>query len=380
MHEVTRLLAELVARPSIFPPGSTATISRYIADTLRVAGYVVEVHSRLPGVDNVVARLGQGAPVVAFNCHIDTIAPGAGWQTDPYALTRTGENRYAGLGAVNCKGSAATHLWLAAEVARAGGPTRGTLVFSFVGDEESLGPNGTKLLADIGAFVPDQLVVAAPTSNCLMIEERGVLWARLTTNGRGAHAGEPSAGDNAIGRMIRLLGHLDRFQTTQLAGRIEGGHHSTLSIGTIAGGANTNVVPAQCEATIDRRLLPSTETVTAAMTELESVLSAAGEPTGSWKLELLTGTKGFHMSPDQPLVRGFAEAIAAVTGRAAELRLPIGASDARFLAASGVQIVIFGPGDGSEGHAANESIDERELVEACAIEYAVIRQLLGVSP
>ena len=211
-----------------------------------------------------------------------------------------------------------------------------------------------------------------------MIEERGVLWARLTTNGRGAHAGEPSAGDNAIGRMIRLLGHLDRFQTTQLAGRIEGGHHSTLSIGTIAGGANTNVVPAQCEATIDRRLLPSTETIAGAMTELESVLTAAGEPSGSWTLEQLTGTNGFRMSPEQPLVRGFCDAVTEVTGRAAEFRVPIGASDARFFAASGMQIVIFGPGDGHEGHAANESIDERDLVDACAIQYAVIRRVLGV--
>ncbi|MEO7403711.1 MAG: M20/M25/M40 family metallo-hydrolase [Burkholderiales bacterium] len=375
---MTRLLGELVARPSVYPPGATASVAKYIADTLRAVGYAVEVHSRLPGVDNVVARIGSGAPVVAFNCHIDTIAPGGEWQTEPYVLTSTGAGRYAGLGAVNCKGSAATHLWLAAEVARAGGPAQGTLVFSFVGDEESLGPNGTKLLAELGAFVPDQLVVAAPTSNALMIEERGVLWARLVTTGRAVHAGDPSAGDNAIGRMTRLLAQLERFQASQLAGRHEGSHHSTLSIGTIAGGANTNVVPAHCEATLDRRLLPSSETVTAAMAELEAVLAAAGEPAGSSTLELVTGTNGFRMSPDQPLVRGFADAISGVTGRAAEIRVPIGASDARFLAASGVQIVIFGPGDGHQGHAANEAIDERELVEACEIQYAVIRKSLGV--
>jgi acetylornithine deacetylase/succinyl-diaminopimelate desuccinylase len=189
MHEVTRLLAELVARSSITPPGDTSSVCAFIAQTLREAGYKVGVHSRSPGVDNVVASIGSGAPVLAFNSHIDTVAPDTGWNTDPFTLTTTGSGRYAGLGAVNCKGSAAAQLWLAQQVAAAGGPARGTLVFTFAGDEERLGPDGTQYLAEAGLFKPDMLVMAAPTSNTLMVEERGVLWARLTTQGRAAHAG-----------------------------------------------------------------------------------------------------------------------------------------------------------------------------------------------
>ena len=54
-------------------------------------------------------------------------------------------------------------------------------------------------------------------------------------------------------------------------------------------------------------------------------------------------------------------------------------SDARFLSDSGAQIVIFGPGDDREGHAANESLDESELDAACRIQLAVVRELLGVA-
>ena len=126
MHEVTRLLAGLVARSSITPPGDTSAVCGFVAQTLREAGYKVGVHARSPGVDNVVASMGTGAPVLAFNSHIDTVAPDGGWETDPFTLTATGGGRYAGLGAVNCKGSAAAQLWLAQQVAASGGPARGT--------------------------------------------------------------------------------------------------------------------------------------------------------------------------------------------------------------------------------------------------------------
>ncbi len=377
MSEVVQLLAELVARPSTTPPGSTASICEFIAATLRAAGYAVEIHSRAPGVDNVVARLGQGEPVLAFNSHVDTVAPGSGWTTDPYVLTPKADGRHAGLGAVNCKGSAATQLWVAQAVARAGGPSRGTLVFSFVGDEERLGPDGTQFLAAAGHLRPDMLVMAAPTSNTLMVEERGVLWARLSTHGRAAHAGDPSAGDNAVLRMARLALHLQRFATDRLAARRLGAHHSTLNIGTITGGANTNVVPDHCVVTLDRRLLPDEENIASAMDELQQVLAAASEPAASWQLERITGTEGFRMSPEQPLVRAFGAAVKAVTRRAPEFRVPVGASDARFLSGGGAQIVIFGPGDEREGHAANETVEESSLTDACAIQHAVVRELLG---
>jgi acetylornithine deacetylase/succinyl-diaminopimelate desuccinylase-like protein len=178
--------------------------------------------------------------------------------------------------------------------------------------------------------------------------------------------------------MARLLGHLRGTLGPRLAERRLGAHQSTLNIGTIAGGANTNVVPATCTATLDRRLLPRDENVDAAMAEMHGVLGAAGEPADSWQLELMTGTNGFRMSPEQPLVAAFGAAVQRASGRAPEFRVPVGASDARFLSDSGAQIVIFGPGDDRQGHAANEAIDEAELMGACEIQLEVVRELLGL--
>src|SRR5690606_6783631 len=143
-------------------------------------------------------------------------------------------------------------------------------------------------LRDTGAVRPDMLVLGGPTGLELIVEERGVMWARVTAFGCAAHAGEPAAGDNAIDRLLRLIAALDRELRPRLAGRIAGTKRSTVNLGRIEGGRNTNVVPDRAWAEFDRRLLPA-ERVEAAFDEMQAILDAAGEPAGTWSFELLTG-------------------------------------------------------------------------------------------
>ena len=173
------LLAELIAIPSTTPPGDTQAICEAAGEHFKAAGYEVSMPMRTPPIANLVARLGEGSPCVAFNAHIDTVGTGdrAAWRTDPFAATLERGCIY-GLGANNCKGSAAVHLWLADEIARRGGPRLGSVVFVLAGDEERLGPEGTAFLREEGLIEPDALVLGSPTENQIIIEERGILWGR----------------------------------------------------------------------------------------------------------------------------------------------------------------------------------------------------------
>ncbi|MES2537062.1 MAG: M20/M25/M40 family metallo-hydrolase [Pseudomonadota bacterium] len=375
------LLECLVGIPSTFPPGDSSAICSQIATMLEGWGYDVEIASRASGVDNVIARLASdtAGPCVVFNSHIDTVGVGkrADWFTPPFELTPVSTQRLAGLGAANCKGSAATHLWLAQLLAQRGGPQRGEVVFTFVADEENLGPNGTRYLAEAGLVRPDLLILGAPTANQLVVRERGVMWVRVDAFGRGAHAGAPGAGDNAILRLLRLLAHLQSRFDQLLPARSAGQLQSTFNIGTIAGGENTNVVPAQASATLDRRLLPQTENVQAAFDEILALLAQAGEPAGSYRTELLTGTNGFSARADGPLVQAFQHSAGAAFGATLELIEAIGASDGRYFADSKMEIINFGPGEGDQGHAPNESVAVDQLEQACRILAGVLEQLTG---
>ncbi len=372
------ILTDLVALRSDYPPGDTGAICAYAAKRLARAGYRVETHTDVAPFVNVVARLGSGRPRIVFNAHADTVAADDrdAWASDPLrAEVRDG--RLYGLGAANCKASMAVQIWLAEALAAAGsvGDT-GEVVFTFVGDEEAIGPNGMGYLRNAGLVQPDVLVFGATTDNQLIVAERGVMWVRITAQGRAAHAGDPGAGDNAIERMLRLLAALARELEPRLATRRDGEMASTTNIGLIRGGHNTNAVPSRCSVEIDRRLLPD-EDVETAFAEIREILEGAGEPAGSFSVELLLGSNGFKARRDGPAVTAFRSAIEARTGAPARFYNAMGVSDGRHFAADGIEIVGFGPGAGTEGHAANESVAVRQVVDAALICRDVTERLLG---
>lgn len=375
--DILGYLRALVAIPTAYPPGDTTAMAAYLFDVLSSMGYDTQIHRREAGQDNVVAKLGSGSPSLVFNVHVDTVDAGdvALWHTPPLEVTEIDGTVY-GLGVANCKGSGAVQLWLAQEIARRGGPARGEVVFTFVADEESLGPNGMKFLCESGVVQPDMLLLGAPTDNSVTNAERGVLWAELTAHGRSAHAGQPEDGDNAILRMVRVLDRLHRDLSDRLATRQANGMQSTMNVGLIQGGRNNNVVPSRCTAQIDRRLLPS-ETVDAAFEELRAMVASVGEPAGSVEARLLLGTNGFSCGTDRPLIAGLIAAIETVRGEPASFSSGIGVSDGRHMADSGIEIVNFGPGVGSEGHASNESVTLASLQQSARVLEHLCSALLG---
>ncbi|TAJ98140.1 MAG: M20 family peptidase [Reyranella sp.] len=377
--ELVAILSDLIALPSPYPPGTSVEICAYTAKRLKKAGYKVEIATHKKGVDNVVARMKGKAkgPVIAFNAHVDTVGVGerANWKSDPYKALVKGGLVY-GLGAGNCKGSMAVQIWIAEEIARRGGPASGELIFTFVADEENLGPEGMEYLRKSGKVRPDALILGAQTENNLIVAERGVMWARLTTKGRAAHAGNPAAGDNAILRMMRLVGALSSYYDKALADRVSGAKKSTVNIGMFHGGHNTNVVPSACTVEIDRRLLPN-EKVKDAFKELKKVVDSVGEPKTTYGVEFLTGTNGFFAPENGAAVGAFEAAVKAYSGRKVKFLNATGVSDGRYYADDDIEIINFGPGSGAQGHAANESVPIAEMVDAAHIQLDVVKRLLG---
>ena len=364
-EELLALLGDLVALPSTYPPGDTSRISAYCRDFLAALGYRVDTVARTRGTDNVVARLGSGAPSLVFNAHSDTVGVGerGAWNTDPFKAVLKGGRVY-GLGAANCKASMAVHLWLAREISRAGKP-RGEVVFTFVGDEENLGADGMAYLREQGTVKPSTLIVAAPTLNRLVLEERGVMWVRATTRGKAAHAGAPHTGDSAILRMHTVIAALQKGFVPR---RSNTGQQSTVSIGRIRGGENINVVPDLCTIEVDRRLLPD-EDFDAAFAEMKSLLKGA-------EVELLTGTPGFSAPENGAGVKAFSESFRALTGRSVERLNVVGASDGRYFAKDGIEILVTGPGDGADSHIPNEFVELDQVVDAALIHRGAIERLI----
>ena len=378
-ESLTKELRNLIRFDTSYPPGDTTEIANYIYKILNECGYSVNIHEKEKGLANVVATMGEGSPSLVLNTHLDTVGPGdiKNWENNPFEATLDGNMLY-GLGAVNCKGSGAVQLWVARQIAKNGGPVKGQVTFTFVTDEESLGSNGTAFLREKKAISPDMLLIGAPTNNSIIIEERGVLWVEIVTTGKSAHAGEPHFGDNAINRMIRICDHLDKEMSRKLENRTYRSMRSTINLGKIEGGINTNVVPSLCRIEIDRRLLPE-EDNDEAFLEIQNVIKNSGEPESSFIIKKLRGTNGYSGKEDSDLVKSISKSYNKIVGSPIEFINAVGASDGRYFSCDDIEIVNFGPGIGSEGHSVNESVEIKKLLESALILNSALENILGIT-
>jgi len=366
------LLAALVRADSANPPGDTRKVADLIAARLREGSIDFHVLADEIRKPNVIARLGTGRPELLFTSHMDTVPAGnpKSWRHDPYGAEVVGTRMY-GRGAADAKASLVAML-AAMEALSSALPLRGTLTLTAVSDEEIGGVKGTEYLVDRGLLQPDHVVVGEITENRLAAAEKGVLWLRLTTHGRAAHGSTPWEGSNAISHMLRILGIIEQRVGARLAGlRHPLVPQPSLSIGTIRGGVATNVVPDWCEATLDRRTLPS-ESIPEALAEIERIVTELQreDPALQADVEVLQTGPPIETPLDAPLVRTAQDV-------ARELQLPtevVGyhqASDGRFFAERGVPTILFGPGDPEVAHTPDESVDLNDVISAARF-YAVL--------
>jgi acetylornithine deacetylase len=147
----------------------------------------------------------------------------------------------------------------------------------------------------------------------------------------------------------------------------------TVSVGTIRGGTQVNIVPAECEIEVDRRLLPD-ETNEQATAELLRELddlkrSAAGF---DYSLEEIERYPALEEDPKGPIASAVAAACAKVLGRATFAAAPWGANSGVFKSA-GIPCVLFGPGSIRQAHTRDEFVELGQVAQAVGVYAEVIR-------
>jgi acetylornithine deacetylase/succinyl-diaminopimelate desuccinylase family protein len=366
-------LATLVQAESENPPGNEASVGVIAADFCEELGLKVEVHEAVTGRPNVIARWEAGeGPTLAFCSHIDVVPAGdpSLWEVEPYGASIK-DGRLFGRGSSDAKGPIAAALEAVAILKAAGWEPRGTLELELVSDEESGGFKGAGWLVDEGIVHPDLAIVGEPTMLRVVRAQRGIAWSRITTKGVAAHGSAPERGVNAIDHMGAVIKEL-LSSVPDIDHPVVGG--PTLNIGTIHGGAKVNIIPASCVIEIDRRTIPG-ETNEDVIAQFEAAVERARSiyPDISAEIEIVDSGSPFELPADAPLVKTMVDAAMQATGREVEIIGFRGASDARFLAEAGADVIVFGPGDITLAHTAKESIDLDDL-ERGAMSYALAFQ------
>jgi len=319
------------------------------------------------GVKNlfIYKKFGDG-PHLSFAGHIDVVPAGEGWVSEPFeAFTKDGT--LYGRGASDMKSGLAAFLTAVKNTKN----FEGTLSLLLTSDEEGDATHGTveilKYLEDKNTL-PDLCIVAEPTcetefGDTIKVGRRGSINGKLKIIGRGGHAAYPQKAINPIslsGLLVNAIAdkHLDDgddfFSPSQLV------------ITDIRGGyQKTNVIPTEVTMMFNVRNSTSTN-----MDSVRTFVETAAKECSieNFELEISQGSIGFVAKKTEfasQSIELLSKCISEHTGITPKLSTSGGTSDARFVAAYGVDVMEFGPINATI-HAPNEcvSIDEIEKLTA----------------
>ena len=349
--DAVALTQALVRCPSVTPAEGGAIA--LLAGLLEAEGF--EVHRPAfsqpgtPDIENLYARIGEGAPALVFAGHTDVVPPGdeARWTHAPFGGEIVGDMLH-GRGAVDMKGGVAASVAAAVAYCRSSGgrPPRGSIAFLITGDEEGPAVNGTVKLLDWAKARGerfDHCILGEPTNpdalgDMIKIGRRGSLTGRIVVDGKQGHVAYPQLTDNPIPGMLALLAAL---KATPLDGGTEHFDPSNLEVTTVdVGNTATNVIPASVRAVFNVRFndLWSPDTLANAI----NARLAAAAPAGlRWSVAFdRTNSTAFLTEPG-PFVTFMVDAVERATGRRPRLSTTGGTSDARFIK-DHCQVLEFG--------------------------------------
>ena len=298
---------------------------------------------------NLLASLGKSHPVLCLNAHVDTVKA----TKKSMAKSSLKDNRLYGLGACDDKASLVAMIGVLKHIKEQNILLDGELDLLASVDEENmgLGAHGT---IDKG-YHCDLAIVGEPTSLELIIAHSGILFLQLFIPGVSTHGSSPWKGINAIEKMQAMIDQLEKKvrkrKTHPLVGK------PSLNLGYIQGGMAANIVPAECEAKIDIRVMPN-DSVDEVLQIAQELVKREG---GS--LKILRKNYPMQTPPEAKLVRTMQEIIAIP-----EVRGWRGwAESAPFRNRLQAETVVFGPGNLEQAHSDEEYVELEQVYTAYKI-------------
>jgi len=246
MTNIIELTKQLVSIPSwVDSKTNEIKIAEYIFDYLKNNSPLnVIKEAVIDGRFNILASNSRDIDCLLAG-HMDTVGIDNTWDTDPTTPIIIDEKLY-GRGATDMKSGLAAMMLLACQKELP--PNIG---FLFYIDEEYKFQGMNKFITDYGAIIKPKTIICLDGSELEIANGcRGLIEVQLEIIGKTAHAGTPENGISAIeaGYKIyqKLKEYLSAFEDPELG-------TTSINLGLISGGSAPNLVPGNCQLTLDIR-------------------------------------------------------------------------------------------------------------------------------
>jgi acetylornithine deacetylase/succinyl-diaminopimelate desuccinylase-like protein len=440
--EITRFLSDLIRINTTNPPGNETKAATFIAHYLAKDGVESEIVESAPGRGSIIARLkGSGEkPNLLLLSHLDVVAANpAEWSVDPFAGTVKDGYVY-GRGAYDMKGMTAVEVLSLLLLKRNKIPLKGDIVLAATADEEKGGEEGAGYLLRNhkdkvwcpyvlneggGLAIPQKKGNVYPVQTA----EKGILWFKIKAKGTPGHGSTPNTADNAIVRMNKVITKIGEYQPETfyvptlkqflaeiakinpdlepifsrllgnpkqseqildelskidkaLAEEIRPRTKTTVTPTIIHGGIKENIIPSECEATFDCRVLPG-QSVAETLSTIKSLLTDVGMDKLSFEIiQMHDGNESTTQTPLYSAITGILKEFE--PGCGVTPTLTTGGTDSRFFRETGSVCYGFHPMRPDEPndllekrmHGIDERITVENLVFGTSIFYETIKRFM----
>ncbi|MCL4557839.1 MAG: M20/M25/M40 family metallo-hydrolase [Deltaproteobacteria bacterium] len=414
-EEAASTLSSYIKINTTNPPGNEREAAEFLAGILRRESFEPEVLRFNDRRSNLVCRFkgsGSDKPLLLLS-HMDVVgAVASDWEVAPFSGAIKGGYVW-GRGAIDCKGPGVMELMAFLMLKRAGVTPKRDILLLANADEEAGGGAGAAWVVEnhwdkvAAGFVLNEggVGISGTYGHDLMMPcfgEKGPLWIQLKARGESGHGSMPTP-DNPNNRMAAALARIARYDTriklmpevrdvlltigktmkfpaSLIAPLVVNGPvlnvfrkrlnrsrkinailRNTISITNIRAGFKENVIPSECDAVLDCRLLPG-EDKDGFLEELKGVIA---DPDIEMKV------MQYHSPSLSPASDGFMQALRKVVSRnnPDAVFLPMlapGYTDSRFFRekgaiAYGLVPCLFAQEEIDSMHGTNERISMRCL-------------------
>jgi len=440
--EVTSLLRDLIRIDTTNPPGNEIEAAKYLAKTLEKEGFLCELLESKPGRGNIITRIrGRGEkPSLLLLSHLDVVAANPKeWNMNPFAGTVKDGFVY-GRGALDMKSMTVVEVMVMKLLKRQHVELKGDMILAATADEEKGGEKGAgwlarncpeKIWADYVINEGGGLAVPVNGKNMYTVQtaEKGILWFKVKAKGTPGHGSIPRAADNAIVRMNNVVRKLETYRSKiyliptvkqfltemakeykaatktltklledpaaadpaldalakkdrVLAEEIRAKLRMTVTPTMIHGGVKENIIPSECEAVFDCRVLPG-QTTADAMDKIKSLLKKVGLE--KLEFEIIQANEPSESPFDTVLYRNIVTALRKIEPDCVVAPdMLTGGTDSRFLRKLGAVCYGFQPmrsdmpyGEIKSGiHGVDERISIDNLVFGTSVLYTVVERFM----
>ncbi len=225
---------------------------------------------------NLLARVGRGPRLIAIDAHIDTVGVGdpSEWKHDPYAGKNAGGIVY-GRGAGDQKGAVPAMVYAAKIIKDLNLQHEDwTLLLTCTVMEEDCDGLCWQYIVQEDNIRPECVVVTDSTNCKILRGQRGRMEIGVTVKGRSCHGSMPHKGDNAVYKIARVIGEIEKLNKRLKKNTFLG--NGTITVSHVdCKTPSMCAVPGEAYIHLDRRLTVG-DTKTSAVREVRDAVRRAG--------------------------------------------------------------------------------------------------------